>query len=35
MVTNSLCSSVISLPIHTELSKDALKYITSSLVAFF
>jgi dTDP-4-amino-4,6-dideoxygalactose transaminase len=34
-VTNSLCSSVISLPIHTELSQEALKYITSSLVAFF
>ncbi len=34
-VTNSLCSSVISLPIHTELNEEAMKYITNSLVDFF
>ena len=34
-VTNNLCSHVISLPIHTELNEATLKYITSSLVAFF
>ena len=33
--TNSLCSSVISLPIHTELNEEAMKYITNSLVGFF
>ena len=33
-VTNNLCSSVISLPIHTELDEETLAYISSSLLTF-
>lgn len=33
-VTEKLCSEVISLPMHTELSKDDLQYITNSVLEF-
>lgn len=33
-VTNALCDSVISLPMHTELDEEQLNHITSSLLAF-
>ena len=33
--TEALCSSVFSLPMHTELDEETLKYITDSLRAFF
>lgn len=33
-VTESLCKSVISLPMHTELSKEQLAYITTSVLEF-
>lgn len=33
-VTEKLCSSVISLPMHTELDEDTLEYITSSVLEF-
>jgi dTDP-4-amino-4,6-dideoxygalactose transaminase len=33
-VTESLCKSVISLPMHTELSKEQLEYITRSVLEF-
>lgn len=34
-VTEQLCNSVISLPIHTELTEDVLTRITSAVKAFF
>ncbi|MCB9276547.1 MAG: DegT/DnrJ/EryC1/StrS family aminotransferase [Lewinellaceae bacterium] len=34
-VTDYLCRSVLSLPIHTEMEEGALKYITDTLIAFF
>jgi UDP-2-acetamido-2-deoxy-ribo-hexuluronate aminotransferase len=34
-VTNSLCREVLSLPIHTEMDPEQLKYITSSILEFF
>ena len=34
-VTDYLCRSVISLPMHTELNEEALKYITDAVKAFF
>jgi len=33
-VTEKLCASVISLPMHTELSEETLKYITDSVLEF-
>lgn len=33
-ITEQLCSCVISLPMHTELSEDQLKYITTSVLEF-
>ena len=33
-VTEALCSSVISLPMHTELDEETLKYITDSVLEF-
>ncbi len=33
-VTDQLCASVISLPIHTELNEETLKYITDSVLEF-
>jgi dTDP-4-amino-4,6-dideoxygalactose transaminase len=33
-VTEALCASVISLPMHTELTEDTLSYITSKVLAF-
>lgn len=33
-VTESLCASVISLPMHTELDEETLQYITSSVLEF-
>jgi UDP-2-acetamido-2-deoxy-ribo-hexuluronate aminotransferase len=33
-VTEQLCSSVISLPMHTELDEETLQYITSNLLGF-
>lgn len=33
-VTDKLCTSVISLPMHTELDEDTLKYITDSVLEF-
>ena len=33
-VTEALCASVISLPMHTELTEDTLGYITSKVLAF-
>lgn len=33
-VTEKLCAAVISLPMHTELSEDTLKYITDSVLEF-
>ncbi|HEU4718531.1 MAG TPA: DegT/DnrJ/EryC1/StrS family aminotransferase [Bacteroidia bacterium] len=33
-VTEKLCASVISLPMHTELDEDTLKYITGSVLEF-
>jgi len=33
-VTEQLCASVISLPMHTELTEEQLKYITSSVLEF-
>ena len=34
-ITNALCASVISLPMHTELTEEQLAYISSSVLAFF
>jgi len=34
-VTNSLCSSVLSLPMHTELTIDQLQYICDNIYSFF
>lgn len=34
-VTNTLCREVLSLPIHTEMTNDQLKYITERLLDFF
>lgn len=34
-VTEKLCSSVISLPMHTELDVEQLKYITEAVLSFF
>jgi dTDP-4-amino-4,6-dideoxygalactose transaminase len=34
-VTEELCQSVISLPMHTELDEEQLKLITSKVVEFF
>ena len=34
-VTEMLCSSVMSLPIHTEMKEDDLKYISNSVLEFF
>ncbi len=34
-VTEMLCANVISLPIHTEMTEETLKYITASLLEFF
>jgi dTDP-4-amino-4,6-dideoxygalactose transaminase len=34
-VTEMLCSSVLSLPIHTELDEETLKFITDSVLEFF
>lgn len=33
-VTESLCASVLSLPMHTELSEETLKYITDNILEF-
>ena len=33
-VTEALCASVISLPMHTELTEDTLSYVTSKVLAF-
>ncbi|MGZ4057900.1 MAG: DegT/DnrJ/EryC1/StrS family aminotransferase, partial [Bacteroidia bacterium] len=33
-VTEKLCASVISLPMHTELDEETLKYITDSVLEF-
>jgi dTDP-4-amino-4,6-dideoxygalactose transaminase len=33
-LTISLCKNVISLPMHTELTEDQLKYITDSVLEF-
>ena len=33
-VTDKLCASVISLPMHTELNSETLKYITETILAF-
>lgn len=34
-VTETLCEQVISLPIHTEMDKETLEYITSKVIQFF
>lgn len=34
-VTESLCASVFSLPIHTEMNEETLKYITECVLSFF
>ena len=34
-VSESLCSQVLSLPMHTELGKDQLEYITEHICQFF
>jgi len=34
-VTEMLCANVISLPIHTEMNEETLKYITDSVLEFF
>jgi dTDP-4-amino-4,6-dideoxygalactose transaminase len=34
-VTRNLCSSVLSIPMHTELSDVQIEYITSSIIKFF
>ena len=34
-VTESLCTKVLSLPMHTELGQDQLEYITSRIIGFF
>ena len=34
-VTEQLCTEVLSLPIHTEMNEDTLKYITESIKQFF
>jgi UDP-2-acetamido-2-deoxy-ribo-hexuluronate aminotransferase len=34
-VTEQLCESVISLPIHTEMNADVLNYIASNIISFF
>jgi len=34
-VTEELCKTVISLPMHTELSDNQMKYITQSVIDFF
>ena len=33
-ITEKLCASVVSLPMHTELDDETLKYITSSILEF-
>jgi UDP-2-acetamido-2-deoxy-ribo-hexuluronate aminotransferase len=33
-VTEQLCATVISLPMHTELDAETLKYITSEVLSF-
>jgi UDP-2-acetamido-2-deoxy-ribo-hexuluronate aminotransferase len=33
-VTEQLCKTVISLPMHTELDEEQLKFITDSLISF-
>ena len=33
-ITEKLCNTVISLPMHTELDEETLKYITSSVIEF-
>ena len=33
-VTEALCNSVVSLPMHTELDDEQLKYITDSVLEF-
>ena len=34
-ITDMLCESVISLPIHTEMDEEQLEFITSTVKAFF
>jgi dTDP-4-amino-4,6-dideoxygalactose transaminase len=34
-VTEALCESVLSLPMHTELDQEQLTYITDNVLAFF
>jgi dTDP-4-amino-4,6-dideoxygalactose transaminase len=34
-VTEMLCSNVISLPVHTEMEEETMKYITASVLEFF
>jgi dTDP-4-amino-4,6-dideoxygalactose transaminase len=34
-ITEKLCAHVISLPIHTELNEETLKYITENVLSFF
>jgi UDP-2-acetamido-2-deoxy-ribo-hexuluronate aminotransferase len=34
-VTNTLCREVLSLPVHTEMEKDQLEYITHTILSFF
>jgi dTDP-4-amino-4,6-dideoxygalactose transaminase len=34
-VTSNLCSSVLSIPMHTELTDEQINYITSSIINFF
>jgi dTDP-4-amino-4,6-dideoxygalactose transaminase len=35
LVTEALCKSVLSLPIHTEMKEDTLNYIISKVQDFF
>jgi dTDP-4-amino-4,6-dideoxygalactose transaminase len=34
-ITRNLCNSVLSIPMHTELSDEQINYISNSIVNFF
>jgi UDP-2-acetamido-2-deoxy-ribo-hexuluronate aminotransferase len=34
-VTHDLCESVLSIPMHTELKDEQIKFITDTIIAFF
>jgi dTDP-4-amino-4,6-dideoxygalactose transaminase len=34
-VTHDLCESVLSIPMHTELKEEQIKFITDTIIVFF